>query len=182
MSFPDRTGYLDPTGSATSRTPAAPVSLPTTGYVPTGPQTYAPITLPRKRRRRRHPLWTAVFALLVGMALAVPVVVLAVEHNGYHLLPHTPSAAEAKAACKSALELEAEGRLKRATEDSGDSVVPSLAGVDITEPVRTSTGYTVDGTIRFNIISFLGSLPGTVYVACDATISGSKLTTAVRNR
>lgn len=179
MSFPNRTDYLDPTGNATSRT--APVSLPTTGYIQAGPQTYAPIVLPRKHRRRLSPLWTAFFALVAGLALSVPVVLVNAQRHGV-TLPHTPTAAEAKAACKSALELEAEGRLKRATEDSGDNVVPSLAGVDIAEPVRTSTGYTVDGTIRYNIMSFLGSLPGTVYVACDATISGSKLTTSVRNR
>lgn len=182
MSFPNRTGYLDPTGRATSSTPAVQVGAPPiSSYQPIGPQTYAPIVLPR-RRRRLHPLWTAVFALLLGLALAIPVVLLAVDHNGYYLLPHTPTAAEAKQACKTAIEAEAQGRLENAQRDAGDSIVPTLAGVDVDEPVRTAIGYTVNGTLRFAALSFLGSLPATVFVTCTATIKGSGLTTSVANR
>lgn len=172
MDFPSLTAH---------RTPTAQVS-PAIPYVPTGPQTYAPIILPRKRRRQRHPLWTTVFALLAALALSTPVVVLGAHRNGYYVLPHTPTAAEAKAACKAALEAEAQGRLENAQRDAGDSAVPSLAGVDIDEPVRTATGYTVNGAIRFAVLSFLGSLPGTVYVICTATIDGGSLNTSVANR
>lgn len=182
MSFPNRTGYLDPTGRKSSPTPAVQVGAPPTQtFQFAGPQTYVALPV-QKRRRKLHPLWTAVFALLVGLALSLPVVVLAVDHNGYYLLPHTPTSAEAKQACKSAIEAEAQGRLENAQRDAGDSVVPTLAGVDVDEPVRTATGYTVNGTLRFAALSFLGTLPATVYVTCTATIKGSVLTTSVDNR
>lgn len=178
MSLSSRTSYLDPAGRPASPIPAAPISLPTTGFVATGPQTYAPIG----KRRRMHPLWVAVLALISALALAVPVVLLAADHNDVYVLPHTPSAAEAKAACKTAIEKEAQGRLENAQRDAGDAAVPSVAGVDIDEPVRTATGYTVNGTIRFAVLSFLGSLPASVFVTCTATIDGSKLITSVANR
>jgi len=166
------TGYLDPLGRVTSPIPAAPISP--------APRHYAPVV--HRKRKRLSPMWTALVALVVGLALAVPVVLLAADRQGIAIIPVTPSVADAKAACKSAIELEAQGRLKRATEDAGDTAIPSLAGVDIAEPVRTTSGYTVDGTIRFSILSIFGQIPGSVYVTCDAAISGSKLTTSVRNR
>lgn len=186
MSFPNRTDYLDPTGRRTTSTPAVSVASappPTRAYAAVGPQTYAPIALPHRRRRRKlSPMWTAFVALVVGLGLAVPVVLLAADHNDVYVLPHTPSAAEAKAACKSAIEAEAQGRLENAERDAGDSIVPSLAGVDIDEPVRTASGYTVNGTLRFSAMSFLGSLPATMFVTCTATIKGSALETDVQNR
>lgn len=150
-------------------------------YIPDGPQTYVPIVLPR-HRRRMSPMWTAFVALLAGLALSVPVMLAGAHRQGVTIIPTAPSSAQAKAACKSAIEAEAQGRLENAQRDAGDSAVPSIAGVDIAEPVRVSTGYTVDGTIRFSVLSILGSIPASVYVTCDAKVDGSKLTTSVRNR
>jgi hypothetical protein len=139
---------------------------------------------PNRSRRRGLPSWLTVgLALVAGLVLAAPVAALSLRANGKSVgIPHVPTAAEAKQACKAAIEEDAQGRRERANADGGDSAVATVAGVDVSEPVRTDSGYTVDGTMRFQVASILGDLPNTVYVQCQATIDGSRLTTTVANR
>lgn len=167
--------YDEPTRQFTGRFPVTPVAPV---FQPIGPQTYTTgqFPVPPKRKRRRTGLfvaWVVFGVLLVVVGGAVMMAVLKVQ---------APSAAQAKAACKAAIEAEAQGRLENAQRDAGDSAVPSVAGVDIDEPVRTASGYTVNGTIRFAVLSFLGALPAAVFVTCTATIKGTALETDVQNR
>lgn len=158
--------------------PAFPVSPPRQ----VGPQEYATAAFRPPAPRRGRPAWmTVAGALAVGLALAAGVA--AVASRGSGLVPAAgPVAADAERECRSAIELEAQGRVQSVNAKDTGVAVATVAGVDIATAVKKGAGWTVDGTMRFNLLSFLGNLPATVYVTCDATVSGRDLTTTLHSR
>src|SRR4051794_10946837 len=101
---PPTQSVLAPAGAP----PISPAGPP--AFVQTGPQTY--VMTSGHRRRRPMPAWLTVgLALAAGLVLAAPLAGLALRAHGESLgIPHTATAAEAKQACKSAIEEEAQAR------------------------------------------------------------------------
>jgi hypothetical protein len=173
-----------PTADPTPTISPNPTTATTTFATPALPclSQHSPLTPLAARGVRKAPTWlTVVLSTAAGLVLAAGVSGYALSTHGY-TLPHTPTPAEAKQACKTAIEDEAQRRFDRANTAGNGTAVGGIAGIDVTEPIRTSTGYTVDGTIRYQVLSILGTLPGSVFVTCTATINKSALSTTVTNR
>lgn len=172
--------YLSTRPTSHTATPAFQVGAPRQ----VGPQEYATAAFrpPMPAPRRGRPVWlTVAGALAVGLALAAGVA--AVASRGSGLVPAAgPVAADAERKCRSAIELEAQDRVQTVNAKDTGVAVATVAGVDIATAVKKGAGWTVDGTMRFNLLSFLGNLPATVYVTCDATVSGRDLTTTLHSR
>lgn len=139
---------------------------------------------PAPKARTGRPAWLVVAAALgVALTLGAGVAASAAVSHGTHLLPQRASAADARQACKTAIETDAQGRVARVNDGPDNGTYASLDSVDTDPAVATGGGYTVNGTEHFSVASILGAFPHAVLVVCTATpATGGTLSTVVDNR
>jgi hypothetical protein len=136
--------------------------------------------------RRRFP-WkiAAAVGAVAAVFTAVGVVAYVTRPGPTYARSLGPLRADAARECKAAIGAEARSRADAASRTGGRSATVVLGGVDVEEPrwgvVRHA--WTVDGAIKFTIVSVLGTVPGSVDVRCTAARSaGGSMATSVANR
>jgi hypothetical protein len=151
---------------------------------PADATTIQPALVRRKRRRTYSTRAIVLLSLAAGFLLGAPVAASAAyQHNGSFVPVVGPTAADAERECKSATETLAQQHLDDVMADESSSGVgATVIGVEVGHAEEASFGWTVDGTIRYNLVSFLGNIPITLYVTCEASVKDGDITTDVHKR
>ncbi|WP_433058596.1 hypothetical protein [Dactylosporangium sp. CS-033363] len=152
----------------------------------------APITLaelmpaPTRAPRSKRP-W-----MVAGIVTAAVVVVAGVVALAWAVRPAPvatrsigPLAEDAARECRDAIGAESRLRVDAARQSGNGLATSTVSDVTVTEPRwgESPHAWTVDGTMKFSIVSMLGVIPTSVDVRCTATRSaGGRLVTSVANR
>jgi hypothetical protein len=174
----DTRSYMPGRPASYTSTPAFPVNGPVSPAPQFGEYPTAPYSLPAHRPSRRRP-GAGLLILLAALAvLAVVVAYFGLRHFG---VIGGPTAADAEAACRAAIESQAQKSIESANTTT-DGAAATVADVEIQPAVKVGDGWRVNGDAKFNIVSLLGNTPSTVFLTCNATVENGEIVTAVTKR
>jgi hypothetical protein len=174
----DTRSYMPGRPASYTSMPAFPVNEPVSPPPQFGEYPTAPYSLPAQRPKRRRP-GAGLLILLAALAvLAVVVAYFGLQHFG---VIGGPTAADAEAACRTAIESQAQKSIESANTTT-DGAAATVADVEIQPAVKVGDGWRVNGDAKFNIVSLLGNTPSTVFLTCNATVENGEIVTAVTKR
>lgn len=150
----------------------------TTPTPPPADPTAAPHSPPPPTTARRSRLPWILAAAGAVLLLAVGAVAAVLLLGGDDLDRET-----AQRECRTALEREADRRADNlgGTRDTG--VLVSVAGVELQETWETDTGWSVNGSVQYNLTTpLIGRTDTAVSLTCEATAADGRVRTTVKNR